>query len=190
MTKTTRQSSSGKVAGVSSEAVRKGTGRGWDEWFKLLDEVDAKKMKHKDIAAWLNKNHIDSRWWSQIVTVGYEQARGLRQKHEKATGFEVGCSKTVPVPVSRLYDAWKDARERGQWLGEPGLKIRTADENKSMRLTWSDGETIVAVHFYSKGRGKSQVTVQHTKLKNKTAGERMKRYWGDALDRLYVRMAE
>ena len=184
MTEPEKPLKSKKAAGVGDEAVRVRTGRGWDDWFKLLDEAGAKEMTHKDIAAWLRNNHIDSGWWSQMVTVAYEQERGLRQKHEKSTGFEIGRSKTVPVSVSALYDAWQDVRVRRRWLGESGLKIRTAAANKSMRLTWSDGETIVAAHFYSKGRGKSQVTVQHTKLKNKTAGDRMKRFWGEALDRL------
>jgi len=177
------------MAGVSSEAVRAKTGKGWSDWFAILDKAGAKKMTHKDIAAWLRKHHIASGWWSQMVTVGYEQARGLREKHEKPTGFEIGRSKTVPVGVSKLYGAWKDARERRGWLGERGIKVRTASVNKSMRLTWSDGETIVAVHFYSKGRGKSQVTVQHTRLKNRSAGEKMKKYWGEALDRLYSKLA-
>jgi len=185
MVKATRKSRSGKVAGVSSAAVRAKTGKGWDEWLRILDQAGAKKMKHKDIAEWLRKNHIESSWWSQMVAVGYEQERGLRQKHQKASGFEVGRSKTLPVSASALYNAWKDARVRRRWLGETGIKIRTATPNKSMRLTWSDGTTIVAVQFYGKGRGNSQVAVQHTKLKNKKAGERMKRFWGQALDRLY-----
>jgi uncharacterized protein YndB with AHSA1/START domain len=179
------KSKSHKVAGVSDVAIRLRTGKSWDEWFEILDKAGATKMKRKDITAFLHKGHIESSWWSQTVTVGYEQARGMREKHEKPTGFEVSRSKTVPVPVSRLYAAWKDARSRGRWLGETGVKIRTAAENKSMRLTWSDGETIVAVLFYDKGSGKSQVTVQHTRLKNKTAGEKMKKYWGEALERMY-----
>lgn len=60
-----------------------------------------KSTEHKDIALWLRENHIESGWWSQMVTVGYEQARGLRQKHEKPTGFDVGRSKTFPVPDGR-----------------------------------------------------------------------------------------
>ena len=179
-----------KVAGVGDKAVRLRTGKDWDEWFELLDKAGGQSMPHKEIASWLRENHIDSSWWSQMVTVAYEQERGLRQKHEKPAGFEIGRSKTIPVPVSALYDAWLDARVRRRWLGETGLKVRTAAANKSMRLTWSDGETIVAASFYSKGRGKSQVTVQHSKLKNKTAGERMKRFWGEALERLHAHLVE
>lgn len=170
--------------------MRAKTGRGWDDWFELLDRIGAKNMAHKDIAAWLRERHVDSGWWSQMITVGYEQARGLRQKHEKPAGFEIGRSKTVPVAVSTLYRAWADGRVRRRWLQETGLSVRTTAPNRSMRLTWTDGETIVAVHFYDKGRDKSQVTVQHTKLKNKTAGEKMKRFWGDALIRLHRHLSQ
>jgi|GEM_PF-4858550 len=38
-----------------------------------------------------------------MVAVGYEQARGLRQKNQSAQGFQVTSSKTVAVPVARLY---------------------------------------------------------------------------------------
>jgi uncharacterized protein YndB with AHSA1/START domain len=190
MSEKTQRENVGKIAGVSGESVKKRTGKDWNEWFRLLDDAGAMKMKHKDIAAWLKANHMESAWWSQMVTVGYEQARGIRQKHEKPAGFEVGRSKTLPVPVSKLYGAWSDARARRRWLGETGLEVRGARANKSMRLTWSDGETIVAVTFYGKGRGKSQVTVQHTKLKDEAAGERMKRFWGEALDRLYAQLVK
>jgi hypothetical protein len=118
-----------------------------------------------------------------MVTVGYEQARGLREKHETARGYQVSRSMTVPVALPRLYRAWADAESRGEWLNEPDLKVRRATRNKSMRLTWKDGATSVEVNFYAKGTGKSQVTVQHNKLATGAAGARMKAYWGRALER-------
>lgn len=190
MTNSTRRKTVGKTAGIGDEAVRARTGRGWEEWFKILDKAGAEEMTHKEIAAFLHERYIDNQWWSQTVTVAYEQARGLREKYEKPTGFDVGRSKTIPVPVETLFDAWKDARVRRRWLEESGLTVRTTSPNKSMRFTWLDGKTVVVVNFYDKGRGKSQVTVQHTKLKNKAAVEKMKRYWGDALNRLYAAIAE
>ena len=35
---------------MGDEAIRRGTGRGWDEWIALLDSVGARAMKHRDIA--------------------------------------------------------------------------------------------------------------------------------------------
>jgi uncharacterized protein YndB with AHSA1/START domain len=186
MSKTRRKAEGGthKVAGVSDQTVHARTGKRWAEWFHILDEAGARAMVHRDIAAYLRKNHMSSPWWSQMVAVAYEQERGLRDKNQKPTGYEISRSKTVDVSVSKLYDAWKDVRIRRQWLNETDLVIRTDDPGKSLRLTWSDGETLVAVDFHDRGKGKSQVTVQHGKLKNPEEGERMGEFWGQALDRL------
>ena len=73
---------------------------------------------------------------------------------------------------------------RKKWLDDGPLRIRTSTPNKSMRLTWIDGEQVLSVHFYASGRSKCQVVVQHTKLPNARAGERMKKYWGEALSLL------
>lgn len=47
----------------------------------LLDKAGAKKMSHQEIANHLHTKHDVAPWWTQMVTVTYEQARGLRQKH-------------------------------------------------------------------------------------------------------------
>ncbi len=77
-----------RFAGVGNEAVFKATGRTWDEWLKALDRAGAKKMAHKDVALLLSRQFKVPNWWSQMVTVGYEQARGLRKAHQAApSGF-------------------------------------------------------------------------------------------------------
>ncbi len=173
-----------KVAGISDEAVRAKTGRGWKEWFALMDKIGARKMAHKDIAEHLYNNHKISGWWSQMVTVGYEQARGMREKHQKPEGYEISVSRTLEVPISKVYKAWQNDETRNKWLGEDGLGIRKANANKSMRITWVDQKTSLEVNFYSKGPAKSQVVVQHSKLPNSKAAAAMKNYWSKNLDRL------
>jgi hypothetical protein len=61
--------------------------------------------------------------------------------------------------------------------------VRNATPQKSMRITWPDG-TSVAVYFWTKGAGKSQVQVSHEKLIDEAAASTMKEYWAAALDRL------
>lgn len=178
-----------KVACVGEAAVRKGTGKSWDEWFRILDRAGARKRPHKEIAAYLAEHHIDSGWWSQMVTVGYEQARGLRDKHEMPSGYAISRSKTLPVSVDTLYHSWNDKRRRKRWLTDAEFEVRKATPGKSMRITWVDGKTHLNVHFYARGEGKSQVTVQHGKLKTRTEAERKKTYWGQALDRLKVALS-
>jgi hypothetical protein len=50
-----------------------------------------------------------------------------------------------------------------------------------MRITWTDGNNGVSANFYAKGAGKSQVTVQHSKLPNGKVAEQMKTYWAEKL---------
>ncbi|MGE0480733.1 MAG: hypothetical protein AB7Q17_09700 [Phycisphaerae bacterium] len=167
--------------GIGDAAVRKATGKGWDDWLKVLDRAGGAKMEHPAIARLLHEKHGVGDWWSQMVTVGYEQARGRRQKHEKPDGFSVSASKTIGAPLPTLYRAWEDLQTRGRWLADPAFTVRTATTNKSMRITWVDGRTSVDVNLYAKGPDRGQVTVQHERLPDAAAGERMKAYWVEQL---------
>ena len=58
---------------ISDAAVRKATGKSWDEWFAVLDSEGADALPHKQIARLLyDKGYIASSWWCQTVTVAYE----------------------------------------------------------------------------------------------------------------------
>jgi hypothetical protein len=171
-------------AGIRSEAVRAKTGKGWAEWFAILDKAGAAKWPHKEIASFLHEQKCGD-WWSQMVTVGYEQSRGLRVKHQTADGFTAGASKTVAAPVATVFRAWTDARSRAKWLPDAaGVTIRSATENKSLRLLWTDGTSNIVVQFYPKGADKSQVTIERRKLKSANEVSQVKAYWTAALDRL------
>ena len=76
-----------------------------------------------------------------------------------------------------------DPGVRRRWLAESGVKVRTATAPKSMRLGWPDG-TIVAVGFMAKNAGKSSVALAHTKLADRDAAERLKKYWEERLEAL------
>lgn len=171
-----------RSAPIGDEAVRAKTGKAWAEWFAILDRAGCRKMSHPEIVACLDEHDIGG-WWQQMVTVGYEQARGLRQKHQKADGYAASASKTVNVPLADLYQAWHDARRR-RWLPDAAFTVRKATTDKSLRITWGDGATSVEVNFYAKGDAKSQVAVQHNKLASAADVARLKEYWGAALARL------
>lgn len=176
-----------KVAGASSEAVKKATGKGWDEWLKTLDKAGAIELTHKEIARLLHQEHGVSEWWAQSITVGYEQARGLREKHQKADGFDISASKTINVPIGGVFGAWNDEKTRRKWLGDVALTVRKATKDKSIRITWDQGAekgTSVEGYFTSKGESKTSLSVQHRKLKTAAAGEKMKKYWGEKLEAL------
>ncbi len=182
-----RASSEGeRWGGISSGAVEKATGRNWSAWCKALDKDKASKMSHKEIAALVGAKHGVGDWWCQMVTVGYEQAKGLRVKHQVADGFSASVSRTYPVSMKVAYAAVSDARQRTKWLKDE-LSVTTATPHKSVRIAWNDG-TRVAIGFYDKtgksGTPKTQIAFQHEKLKSADDVTRVKRMWASRLDAL------
>jgi len=164
--------------GIGAEAVAKATGKNWDQWCKLLDKDGAAKMAHKDIALHVRKKYGIGDWWCQMVTVGYEQARGLRVKHQTASGYVANLSQTLPVTMAAAFRAVSDAGQRAKWLEDP-VTVTRATAGKSVRMTMDDG-TRVVVGFYDKTRqtgAKTQVVFQHEKLKNAAAVTKSKTFW-------------
>jgi uncharacterized protein YndB with AHSA1/START domain len=168
---------------MSDAAVKAKTGKTWSDWYKILDAAGAQRMTHQEIVALLSQKHGVGPWWQQMVTVTYEQARGLRKVHQKPGGYEISVSRTIAAPVSRAFKAWTDTRTRKQWL-PANLTIRKATANKSLRISWEAGDTSLAVAFYPKRAGKCQVVAQHSKIPDAKAAAKMKRSWAQALDRL------
>ena len=173
-----------RLAGVGSDAVARATGRAWDEWLKVLDRAGAKAMPHKEIAVMLSRKFAVPDWWSQMVTVGYEQARGLRAVNQNARGFAASASRTIGTSVGQLYDAWNDPKMRARWLLDAPVEVKRTSDGKSMRMRWTVGDSSVEVGFFAKGAGKSAVQVQHGKLASAAAVVRQKEFWSTALDRL------
>ena len=103
------------AAGISSEAVHAKTGKTWAEWFAILDRAGAQRWPHKEIAQHLHEKCGCPGWWSQMVTVGYEQERGLRVKNQSCTGvFTTNASKTIGVPLDVLFESWNDSKTRAK----------------------------------------------------------------------------
>ena len=173
-----------KLAGMSDAAIKAKTGCTWEKWVYVLDRKKAYEWPHKQIAQYVYDTYNVPGWWGQSVTVGYERIKGLRQKGQRRSGaYEASKSKTVPVPVSRLYAAWFDSKLRKRWLPEPKLVIRTAQADRSLRITWPDG-TSVECWFTAKGPAKSSVAVAHTRLASKADADQRKAYWAQRLGAL------
>jgi len=178
------------VAGMSDEKLKAKTGCTWERWVYALDRRGAEQMSHRDIAALVSEKYKIDGWWSQTVTVGYERIKGLRARGQRRDGtYEASKSRTFNVPVTTLFDAWADARVRRRWLNGATVKVRTATAPKSMRLDWID-RTIIAVGFAAKGKSRSSVAVQHTKLPDRETADHLKQYWSDRLDALNEVLSE
>jgi len=165
-----------------SAALRRSTGRDRGEWFAMLDTWGAPGRAYRDIADWLTGEHGVSAWWAQKLIVEYEQARGLRDAGVRPDGtFAGGASKTIAVPLQRLFDAFVDADLRERWLPGVVLRERTAQAGRSARFDWDDGASRVNLTFAALDETKSQVAIEHDHLPDARAAAERKAFWRERL---------
>lgn len=168
---------------ISDDAVKAKTGKDWKAWFALMDKAGAKKLTHADIASLLSETYKVPDWWSQMVTVEYERSRGLRAKFQKADGFSLGASKTLPVDLAKLYRAVSDATARSRWFPKGKYEITSTTDLKYFRAKW-EGDTRLEINTYAKGDDKAQITIQQSRFASEKAVEAMRGEWKKALDKL------
>jgi hypothetical protein len=176
-----------KRSGLSDKSLLKRTGKTLEEWGKILDKAGAKreKWKHQQVTQFLDAYPELGPWWGQMLAVSYEQSRGLREKFQKCDGeFAASGSRTLKVPIAKLYAAFSDAKLRERWLPDADIEITTETKNKSIRAKWDGGKSRVSINFYVKGTQKAQVAVDHMKLASSKDSLAKKSYWSSALDRL------
>ena len=171
-----------KSPGMSDAAVLKATGCDWKSWIWHLDKAGCAEKSHKEIAALVAKRWPKiGGWWAQMVTVGYERIRGLRERgQQRDGGYQVTRSRTFNVPVDRLFAAFISRRLCSRWLPK-GVILRSMTANKRVRLGWTDG-TQAVVGFTAKSSAKSIAAVQHEKLSDRAQADAMKRAWGERFD--------
>jgi|SRR3989344_3068218 len=172
---------------ITDKLVVEKTGKTMEEWFLVIDKKGGLKLNYKDIYALVSSiKGLETlgQWNQNLLSTSYCWDRGIRKRGEKEGGFEISVSKTIEVPVSVLYSSWIDEKIRNKWLGKEKIIIRKATENKSARITWSDGKTSLSVDFYSKGEMKSQIVVQHQKILDSKKAEELKIYWNEKLEKL------
>jgi len=172
------------LAGVSDEAMIRGSGRPLGEWLPLLDAWRASERKHTEIARWLVDEHGVPGWWAQNVTVAYERARGMRALHEDPTGFSISVSKTISATPERVSGALTDASLRSAWLPDAPIRLRRSTEGRSARFDWDEPKSLVGVMLFAKGEGKTQISLGHEKLPDAAAAERLKAMWREQLTML------
>jgi hypothetical protein len=168
---------------MSDEAVKAKTGKDWKTWFALMDKAGANKLTHRDIAELLHDKYKVPGWWSQMVTVEYERARGLRVKFQMADGFTLNASKTLPVDLAVLYRALSDTKLRARWFPKGKFEVTSTTDRKYFRAKAADA-TRLEINTYAKGDGKAQITIQQSRFADEKAMEARRGEWKAALERL------
>jgi hypothetical protein len=176
---------------MNDDAVKSKTGKTLSEWFRILDDLGAKKLPHKEIVKHLHEKENVPGWWCQMVTVEYERARGLRELHQKSSGeFAASASRTLDAPLSKVYEAWADETQRSRWLPKGNIQVTTATKNKYFRAAWDGNKSRINVGFYAKGTDRCQVALDHEKLRSAAECAKMKKHWHAAFTQLETYLEE
>ena len=171
------------IPAMADAAVKAKTGKDWATWFTTLDKAGAAALDHKSIAQLLSSKHGVPGWWSQMVTVEYERARGRRERHENVDGYSVAVSKTVATSLPQLYAAAANAVQRRKWFPKGAFEPSSQTRDKYFRGSWNK-DARLEIGFYAKGTGKAQIALQIRKLTKKGDVETERKAWKAAVVKL------
>lgn len=168
---------------AGDDAVRKATGRGWDDWVDLIEAWPGKDEGHPAIAAHLAKVHKVDLWWSQSITGGYERIMGLRLPYQRPDGtFTAGKSKTITADGDELRVMLLDESARTDLFPGHHSELRSQPSAKAIRIAIGPGVAQFAVGPPEDGRVK--VTVSHEQLPEYAMVDKWKFYWAEWLEAL------
>jgi uncharacterized protein YndB with AHSA1/START domain len=139
-------------------------------------------MDHREISSHAQRQLGLTRWWAQLVTLGYEQDRGIRQKHQRGLRFEVDRSKTLTAPLDVVWAAWRDPFTVARWLPDIAFQTEKETPNRILHLNWPDATHVVVT--FSEKAGKTKVAISHERLRDSADVERLQEFWSGALERL------
>ncbi len=187
---------------ASDKAVLAATGRNWQEWFEVLDGLEAAQLSHKEIVQLIMDKELiaaGQEWWAQGVTVAYEYEKGKRTPGLTLdAGFEVGVQRTLPVAAETLWSFMLSPQGLLLWLGgeigqfpqDKGEKFKTTNgfegelrsitPGRKLRLTWQpperDRPTTVQIYVIDQGKSAS-LRFHQEKLDSADEREKMRVRW-------------
>jgi uncharacterized protein YndB with AHSA1/START domain len=189
---------------VTNDAAKKATGKTLDQWFTELDNFDGLKKGRRAINNHLYENKIDP-WWCTTIAVEYERHRDLRKKDGLFEGYFICSTKTIAAPPDKVFGAWAKGDSLSKWFGPAtsaevsdggGYKNNDGDKgqflrvrkDKDIRMTFENGafssSSQVDVQFQDKGKGKTGLLVNHSRIQTRAEADGLRKAWAEALDRL------
>lgn len=189
---------------LGPSTVRSKTGKDLAAWFAELDAAGGRELGRRDRTQWLLERLDKDAWWATTIAVEYERARGQVEKDGRTTGYAICSTKTVAASLPSVFDAFGKSEHLARWLGA-GARANFVDggeldcgdgdqarfvrirPNKDLRLSWegrvAPGSS-VEVLFADKGKGKTGITLNHTRIDSRADADLLRAAWGEALDAL------
>ena len=180
---------------ISDASIAKATGHGLDYWFGVLDAFNTPPKGHTAMAAHLNEEHGVRGWHSQMITVVYERARGLRTMNQSCDGdFQVSLSKAVAGSVSQVVSAlrgggWLDGVDPELSRAFPKSAAVVVRDPNTAKLRYKWGASIIDMRITAK-KGGSTVAVGNMKLADAAEVEKRRSQWRGALESLKAFLAK
>lgn len=189
---------------VTNESAKAATGKTLDQWFAELDRWDGLKKGRRAVNNHLYEQKLDP-WWCTTIAIEYEKHHDARKKDGLFEGYFICSTKTISAPVEEVFAAWSDKDMLSRWFGEStradvkdGGTYKNKDgdkgtflrvrENKDIRLTFENpafsAPSQIDVQFQNKGKGKTGVLVNHTRIQARDEADGLRVAWAESLDRL------
>lgn len=191
---------------ISDAAVVEGTGKTFEEWFRIIDSWGGRERTHKEIASHLRIKHSASPWWAQEITVRYEKHIKRRVTGQTSSGlFQIGVSRTLPVGHNRAWElvtgtdaaraivgegAGEGITESSSGVGENGIRyeVRVFKPLSHIRMRWKmedwGEDSTLQIRVIPKSARATTVTFHHENLESSRIRDQMRARWKDVLEQL------
>lgn len=170
--------------------IEEATGMAWEQWLKYFEGIGAKDSSHKEIAQKaydkMSSGQESRGWWSQSVSVAYEQHIGRRKPGQRSDGtYEVTVSKTIDGNMDEAMNYWTNLMSGKKEFAGVSLVDEASTSStpkwRHWRVNLSD-DTKLTVSATDKGEKKSILSVTNAKLKSSSDAERWRQYWREILN--------
>lgn len=139
-------------------------------WLKILDNHKIGLETHGQKVGFLRQEYNLSAILSEKIALEYE-----KEIHEKISKeCEISKSKMFQCEISKLYSFMKNIFKSPSFEFFP-TEIIVDNKDKNIQVKCDDNSYIIA-YFYST-RDKTQLVIQHAKLKNSKMYEDIKKFW-------------
>ncbi len=175
--------------------VERATNRSWEEWLEFMDAIDAHNLDHKQIALKVYEE-LDGTieqlgWWTQAVTVAYEQYIGRRIPGQRPDGtFQTSVSRSTSLGMEELMKSWTDFAAEDEVVqslvaGTP--KVGGTDRRITWRTKAGDGSSVI-VTSEPKKDGTASLVATQIGVPTLDANDEARQRWGAVVERFLERV--
>ncbi|MFN0060531.1 MAG: SRPBCC family protein [Planctomycetota bacterium] len=190
---------------ITDAVCKQKTGKTLKQWFEGFDKAGGLERGRRELTNSVHEQVNKDAWWATTLAVEYERARGQVEKDGKPTGYSMCSTKTIAAPLDRVFAAFGEPKQLDNWFG-PKNKVSFKDgggfENgdgdkgtfkriralKDIRFSWEHPTlgpgTAVEVLFADKGKGKTGITLNHTRIQSRREADQIRESWSAAFESL------